>query len=185
MLPTGARNPGPWRRRVVAGWLAGLVVVAGCSAAEPDGAAAPAPSGLESIWVSLGGETFTLEVASDPAARHRGLSGRGRIPDNEGMLFVLPDDQPFAMVMRDCPEPIDVAFLDATGRVVAVHEMQPEPPRAPDETPMHYERRLPVYPSVLPVRFAIETAGGRLRAVGLAPGDRVGLDVAALTASAR
>lgn len=139
----------------------------------------------ETVWLPLGGETFTLELALDPVARHRGLSGRDEIPRRGGMLFVLPRSQPFAMVMRDCPAPIDVAFLDSEGVVVAIHEMRPEPPRRPDETPFQYESRLRVYPSPRPVRFAIEVGGGRLHEVGLAVGDRVPFDVPGLVARAR
>ena len=130
----------------------------------------------EVVFVALCGETFTLELALDPATRMHGLSGRGAIPRNGGMLFVQPRLQPMAMVMRDCPAPIDVAFLDADGRVLAVHEMAVEPPRAPGETPFAYEGRLRLYASGAPARFAIETAGGRLQELGLAVGDRVPLD---------
>ena len=48
-----------------------------------------------------------------------------------------------------------------------------------------YERRLPAYPSGRPVQFAIETAGGRLREVGLGVGDVVPLDVESLVGRAR
>ncbi len=139
----------------------------------------------EVLWVSLGGQSFQLELALDPATRFRGLSGRGEIDRHGGMLFVLPSLRPFAMVMRDCPAPIDVAFLDETGRVVAVHEMRPEPPRYPGEGFAAYEGRLPAYPSGRPVQFAIETAGGRLREVGLGVGDVVPLDVELLVRRAR
>jgi uncharacterized membrane protein (UPF0127 family) len=145
-------------------------------------AAAAAP---EVVFVRLGQESFTLEVALDPARRLRGLSGRREIARHEGLLFVLPRPQPFAMVMRDCPVPIDVAFLDAQGRVAAIHEMRVEPPRGAGESPADYERRLPLYPSGGPVLFAIETAGGRLREVGLSVGDRVGFDGEALVSRAR
>jgi threonine dehydrogenase-like Zn-dependent dehydrogenase/uncharacterized membrane protein (UPF0127 family) len=101
-------------------------------------AAAAAP---EVVFVRLGEQAFALEVALDPARRLRGLSGRGEIPRHEGLLFVLPRPQPFAMVMRDCPAPIDVAFLDAQGRVAAIHEMRVEPPRGAAESPAAYERR--------------------------------------------
>ena len=139
----------------------------------------------ERAWVSIAGETFTLELALDPATRTRGLSGRASVPRNGGILFVLPAPRPFAMVMRDCPVPIDVAFLDATGTVVAVHEMPSEPPRRPDESPFAYERRLPQYASGVPVPLAIEVAGGRLRELGVQVGDRIALDVQALMARAR
>jgi uncharacterized membrane protein (UPF0127 family) len=159
-----------------------FLLVAACGAPDPQGAARRE---REVAFVALGGETFTLELALDPATRQRGLSGRGAIPRSEGMLFVLPTPRPFAMVMRDCPAPIDVAFLDAEGRVVAVYEMAAEPPRAPGESSLAYESRLPIYPSGKPVQFAIETAGGRLAALGVAPGTRVALDLDALVARAR
>ena len=166
------RRPGaPLRARAAALALLLLALVA---------AAAP-----EVVFVRLGDESFTLELALDPARRMRGLSGREEIPRHGGLLFVLPRPQPFAMVMRDCPVPIDVAFLDGDGRVVATHEMRVEPPRRPEESPFAYESRLPVYESGAPVLFAIETAGGRLREVGLAVGGRVSLDGAALVARAR
>lgn len=153
-----------------------------CAAAASAGEGRHAP---EVAWVALGGETFQLELALDPATRQRGLSGRPSIPRNGGMLFALPSPRPLAMVMRDCPAPIDVAFLDAEGRVVAVHQMHPEPPRAPGEPRFVYEARLPTYESVAPVQFAIETAGGRLAEVGLGVGDQVALDVQGLGSRAR
>jgi uncharacterized membrane protein (UPF0127 family) len=159
-----------------------LLLVAACGAPESPMATA---GEREVAFVSIGGETFTLELALDPATRQRGLSGRGAIPRHEGMLFVLPTPRPFAMVMRDCPAPIDVAFLDADGRIVSLHEMSVEPPRAPGETPRAYESRLPIYPSGEPVQFAIETSGGRLRALGLTPGARIPLDREALVRRAR
>jgi uncharacterized membrane protein (UPF0127 family) len=153
-------------------WLA----AAACAAAEER---------PELVWVPLAGETFSLELALDSETRHQGLSGRGVIPRRGGMLFVLPSPQPFAMVMRDCPAAIDVAFLDARGSVVEIHEMQPEAPRRTGETPFQYESRLRIYPSPVPVQFAIEVGGGHLRRVGLRVGDRIPLDTAGLIERAR
>ena len=191
----GVRSLGGRCRRASIGIAGSLLALAGCSAAEPDALpgvlpevtseAREATAPLDEIWLALGGETFILEVADDPASRFRGLSRRRELPPNSGMLFVLPRSQPFSMVMRDCPGPIDVAFLDDEARVVVVHEMSPEPPRGEHEALQAYERRLPRYPSRVPVRFAIETAGGRLKQVGLAAGDRLALDVQSLTAAAR
>jgi uncharacterized membrane protein (UPF0127 family) len=159
-----------------------VFLLVACGAPEPR---AQGPGAPEVAFVRLGSEAFALELALEPATRQRGLSGRGEIARNGGMLFVLPRPQAFAMVMRDCPAPIDVAFLDAEGRVVAVHEMPVEPPRAPGESEFAYEARLPQHASPEPVSFAIETAGGRLREVGLEVGARVPLDAAALVARAR
>jgi uncharacterized membrane protein (UPF0127 family) len=94
------------------------------------------------------------------------------------MFFVHATEGPQAMVMRDCAIPIDVAFLDFSGEVVAIHEMRPELPRRPAESQSEYESRLRVYQSGAPAGFAIETAGGRLNEVGLQVGDRVAFDIA-------
>jgi hypothetical protein len=158
------------------------LAVAACGAADPR---AGATGASEVAFVALGGETFTLELALDAERRQQGLSGRHEIPRNAGMLFVLPRPQPLAMVMRDCAVPIDLALIDAEGRVVALHEMSVEPPRAPGEPPFAYEARLPRYGSPVPVQFAIETGGGRLRELGLAVGERVVFDREGLVARAR
>jgi uncharacterized membrane protein (UPF0127 family) len=133
----------------------------------------------------MAGEPFELELALAPEARYRGLSGRLSIARNRGMLFVNVVPGPQAMVMRDCPIAIDVAFLDLGGEVVAIHEMQPEPARRSDESPAAYEARLPAYQSGFPAGFAIELAGGRFSELGLRVGDRVVFDGAALLERAR
>jgi len=135
----------------------------------------PAQERLPTALASIGGEHFELEVARDPAAQMRGLGGRTSIDPHGGMLFVFPQTRPLAFVMRDCPIPIDVAFLDAQGRVINVHTMQPEPPRAPGESALDYEARLHPYPSALPAHFALEVAGGRLAELGVRSGDVIQL----------
>ncbi len=150
-----------------------------CSAPDEPQPAAPPPTPV-TARVVVAGETFEVEVAADPMTRNRGLGGRTSIPRNGGMFFVLPRPQRFGMVMRDCPIPIDVAFVDAMGRVVTIHEMVPEPPRRSDETPFRYESRLPEYPSGEPVQFALETAGGRLADLDLRVGDRLHFPARAL-----
>ena len=139
----------------------------------------------ETLWVEIAGEPFELELALDAASRHKGLSGRLAIEPNGGMLFVNTVESPQAMVMRDCAIPIDVAFLDFSGEVVAIHEMRPELPRRPGESRSEYESRLRVYPSGAPAGFAIETVGGRLAEIGLRVGDRVAFDIAATLDLAR
>jgi len=162
---------------------AAVLAAAATACAEPDPPAPPA--GPETAWVEIAGQLFELELALDPATRFRGLSDRPRIPRSGGMLFVQPRPRPLSMVMRRCPVPIDVAFLDAEGRVVAIHAMAPEPPRAPGESAAVYEARLPTYASGAPVQFAVETAGGRLGELGLAVGDRLVFDAEGLARHAR
>ena len=125
--------------------------------------------------VAVAGRILDVELALDPESRMRGLSGRSDVGEG-GMLFVLPRPRHFALVMRDCRHPLDAVFLDGAARVVSVHEMKVEPPRQRGEASRDYERRLPVYRSAGPVRFALELAGGRIAELGLAPGQPVVID---------
>jgi uncharacterized membrane protein (UPF0127 family) len=159
---------------LVLGLLAAPPPAARAAGAAPQGTAAP--SALPTVPATIGGAAFTLEVARDRPALYRGLGGRTHIAPNGGMVFVFPVAQPLTFVMRDCPIPIDVAFLDDTGRVINSFEMHPEPPRAPDEDPAHYDERLYPYRSALPARYVVEVAGGRLRALGVGSGSRIEID---------
>jgi len=160
-----------------------LAATPSCAESEPDAPLErPRP---ETAWVEIGGELFELELALDAPHRFLGMGHRRTVPRNGGMLFVFPDERPLSFVMRDCPIALDVAFLDRSGRILAIHEMQPEPPRRGGEAPRDYEQRLPGYASVLPARFAIETAGGRLAQVGAAVGQSVVFDAATLSHRAR
>jgi len=82
-----------------------------CSAPDEPQRAVESPAAA-TAKVVVAGETFEVAVAADPMTRRRGLGGRTSIPRNGGMLFVLPRPRRFSMVMRDCPLPIDVAFVD-------------------------------------------------------------------------
>ncbi len=159
---------------------AACVAQAGC-----DSTAQHTGESVESDDVRFAGETCELELALDAATRGRGLGGRASIDPSGGMLFVFPRARRQSFVMRDCLVPIDVAFLDPSGRVVAVHPMQIETPRADGESAAQYEARLRRYGSVFPTQFALETAGGRLRELGVVAGQRIPLDTAALVRRAR
>ncbi len=163
--------------------LAAAVAAAVAACADPDPPARPAAP--ETAWVEIAGQLFELELALDGATRFRGLSDRPRIPRNGGMLFVHQRPRPRALVMRRCPVPIDAAFIDEAGRVVAIWAMQVESPRAPSESAAAYEARLPIYESGVPAQFVIEMAGGRLGELGLAVGDHLVFDTESLGQRAR
>ncbi len=146
----------------------------GACVSTPGCARPAAPEGHE--VVELGGRRFTLELVADPATRERGLGGRESIPEDGGMLFSFPDSQIRHFVMRDCLVPIDIVFLDSDGRIVAMHHMPVEPPRAENETALQYDRRLKRYSSRFNARYAIEIRGGTLDELDLQAGQKVDLD---------
>ncbi len=142
-------------------------------------------SGAASVEVQLGGESFTLELATDPGSRARGLMFRDSIAADGGMLFVFPDSRPRGFWMKNCLVDMDIIFLDAGGRVVRTLEMFAEPLQRQDESLSDYHRRLPSYRSVEPAQFAIELRHGTVPRLGIAAGDRLLDDPEALVAQSR
>lgn len=145
--------------------------------------------------VTIKDKVFTLELSLTPEKRTQGLSGRDKIPEDGGMLFVFPDREVSVhdFVMRDCSVPIDIIFLDRASRVTTTHAMKVEDPRKPDEPkprdplrePDKYEQRLKRYSSKYAAQFAIELAGGTLEKLDLKEGEQIKLDVEALKKRAK
>jgi len=134
--------------------------------------------------VRINDRTFFLEIAADNATRVQGLGGREMIEEDGGMLFVFPRPRVLEFVMRDCLVPIDIAFLDQFGTVVATHEMDIEP-REEGESQQAYEQRLTRYSSGAAAQFGLEFKAGTLRELALKRGDKVELDLQRLQSIAR
>ena len=128
--------------------------------------------------VEIAGETFTLELAMTHQDRVQGLSDRESIAEDGGMLFVFPNEAERQFVMRRCLVPIDIAFLGPTGRVIAMHAMEVEPPDTPEE-------ELTKYASNGKSAVAIELAGGTLERLELEVGDQIALPIRELKRQAR
>jgi uncharacterized membrane protein (UPF0127 family) len=123
--------------------VAGLVGMIGCQPASGDGAERSAPparivtSDQESgetaqantrsgqVVIRVAGMEVLAEVADEPAERERGLMFRDSLPENEGMLFVYPQEQTLSFWMKNTPLPLDIAFIDAGGRIVDIQQMEP------------------------------------------------------------
>ena len=145
-----------------AGVLLGLSGVAALLAHGCSQPAAPEPPGP--VVVTIGQAQWHVEIAQSEPQQRKGLAGRQEIPPGTGMLFVWKSSQIRYFWMKDCLTSIDVAFLEADGRIVAIHTMPPPQPGTPDE-------QLRTYSSRVPAMYALEVAGGTLREAGVAVGD--------------
>ena len=72
------------------------------------------------------------------------------LPDGtkRGMIFIFESEQPLSFWMRNTIIPLDIAYLDSTGKVLAIHTMPP------------LDDRTGQYTSGSPARFAIEVVDG-------------------------
>ena len=135
--------------------------------------------------ITIGEETFKLEIAPDAASRARGLMGRTEIAPDGGMIFIYPNVMRRSYWMKNCLTDMDLMFLNGRGVIVAVHEMKPDPPRGDDEPKWAYEQRLRHYPSRRPAQFAMEFKVGTIRRLKLHVGDRIEMDLKRLKSLTR
>lgn len=120
------------------------------------GTTRPAPT-RGKAWVIFDGDTVVAEVAATPEERQRGLMYRTELPAGSGMLFVFEDEQELSFWMKDTYIPLDIAFLDAAGRIVDIQQMQPQTEE--------------LHTSAAPAIFALEVPLGWFAAHGVNVGD--------------
>src|ERR1700674_1591695 len=75
--------------------------------------------------LQIGMYIIQAEVASDEATRSHGLMGRKELAGNDGMLFVFAQPGYYAMWMKDTLIPLSVAFIDSSGVILNIDEMEP------------------------------------------------------------
>lgn len=94
---------------------AGFMCWAGCAAAGQ----------LPRVVLPFGGQQIAVEVATTNKALEEGLEHRTSLPENAGMLFVLPSAALRCAWMKDTPLPLSAAFIGAGGTVLALADMVP------------------------------------------------------------
>jgi uncharacterized membrane protein (UPF0127 family) len=110
---------------------------------------------------TAGGEReLMVEIADDPVEMMRGLMYRLNMDNEEGMLFIYPDEAIRTFWMRNTYISLDIIFIKADGTIDSIAE---------HTTPLS-ER---IIPSEGPSRFVLEINAGQSDALGIEPGDRV------------
>ncbi len=98
--------------------------------------------------------------------------GRKQLDADAGMLFVYATPARREFWMKDCHIPLDIAFIGADYRVIAIETCEAGVGLPYDEIPRAV--------CAAPVAFVLETNAGRLAELGVAAGDRVDLGLAVL-----
>lgn len=120
------------------------------------------PAAHERSQVSVGGQTFRVEVARTDRQHQRGLSGRSSVAADSGMLFAFSGRKVQKVWMADMLVPLDVAWV-ADDAVVAVRTLQPCPSAKSSDCP--------TWTSPQPVAALLEVPAGALD--GVVPGSAV------------
>jgi uncharacterized protein len=122
-----------------------------------------------SAHVITAADTFrlTVEIAARDDQRARGLMERDDLPDDAGMVFLYDAEQPpeAGFWMYRTRIPLDIAFFDESGIIVAIRTMDPCP---------HADfGRCPTYEPGVAYHGALEVNRGWFAARGVGSGDRV------------
>jgi uncharacterized protein len=109
---------------------------------------------------SGGQHHLTVEVARSLDELAYGLMHITRLPDTEGMLFILPRAEPQNFWMKDTRLPLDLLFANAQGLIITI---------AADATPgsLHY------IASQGAAKAVLEIPAGMAKRWGLKVGDRL------------
>jgi uncharacterized membrane protein (UPF0127 family) len=87
--------------------------------------ASAASAQLPVIQLTAGIHLVRAEVAADFTTRMQGLMHRESLAPNAGMLFVFDETATHCMWMKNTLIPLSVAFVDASGTIINIADMQP------------------------------------------------------------
>ena len=73
----------------------------------------------------IDGHALTAEIADTPQAMTLGLMFRKSLGENEGMLFIFSKPKRTSFWMRHTLIPLSIAYIDASGKILEIHGMQP------------------------------------------------------------
>ncbi len=113
----------------------------------------------ELIPVTINGINIEVELADEQHERALGLMYRKEMCQDCGMLFKFERIRIVSMWMKNTYIPLDVAYINAFGRITDIKPMQPEDTKT--------------VPSSVPVLFALEMHQGWFKEKGIKVGDAV------------
>jgi uncharacterized membrane protein (UPF0127 family) len=125
----------------------------------------PTPNAfLATRTIDVNGTALEAEIASTDQESERGLMYRMNMPENHGMLFNLHVTRDHEFWMRNTCIPLDMLYVDESGRIVGILENVPvlnDDPRSVG----------------CPSRWVLEVNAGWSRRHGVKAGDKIRLPV--------
>ncbi|MGH7465580.1 MAG: DUF192 domain-containing protein [Longimicrobiales bacterium] len=170
------------RRRLAAAIIALTIAACDSTNDEPRGDAAPPPLDAQveatpvrfdtatlSFVTSTQPVSMTVEVAERADQRAYGLMDRDELGADAGMIFLYDriQDQDTGFWMYRTRIPLDIAYFDGAGRIIAIHQMMPCASLDP--------ARCPGYSAGVAFFGAVEANRGYFTRNGIRVGDRIAL----------
>ncbi|MFO7718965.1 MAG: DUF192 domain-containing protein [Gillisia sp.] len=101
-----------------------------------------------------------IEIADTEYERQTGLMYRKSMEEDQGMLFIYPDEAPRSFYMRNTYIALDIIFYDKDSTAVSFQENA----KPLDQTPL---------PSEKPAQFILELNAGKVKEWNIERGDKI------------
>lgn len=113
--------------------------------------------------IQIGETELRLQLALNPSEQRRGLMFRETLGQDDGMLFLFPKPDRRGFWMKNTKLPLDIGYIDSSGRLVEVHALFP------------YDETL-VPSNSSDILIALETNRGWFKANGVRPGSQINFE---------
>lgn len=110
---------------------------------------------------------YTIELAVTIEEKQKGLQRRDFLPKNSGMLFVLDDRSVPRFWMKDTFIPLDMVWLDYSGRILGVEHAVSPCEKDPCRT----------YSPSKPAAYMLEINAGEASRLDMRAGDRIDIRI--------
>ena len=126
------------------------------------------PERTEIEFKRVGVKLFT-EIADTPDKHAKGLMFRTSLGEKEAMIFSFDAPAILKFWMYNTLIPLSIMFLDGSGKIIDIQDMQPCREKNPDMCLVYVSRGL--------AKYAIETNIGLPQKYGIRTGDRANFKV--------
>lgn len=121
----------------------------------------------KTIVIELGKSKYNFEIAKTISQKTLGLSARNTLCKNCGMIFVYSSENIYPFWMKNTLIPLDMIWLDKSGKIVTYHHAVPEP-----KTPV---TQLKIYKNSTPAQYILEINSNDFEKLNLKIGDIIKL----------
>lgn len=118
--------------------------------------------------IKIGQNEINIEIAETPQEKAKGLSGKPKLDDNQGMLFIFSPKSRPAFWMKDMLIPLDMIWI-SDSKIVHINENVPPPSLG------QKDNELSLYSPPVSIDFILEVNAGFSQKYSIKVGDSVDL----------